>query len=180
MRVVQERYGDHQALQTWDACQSAMVFGNNSDAAQQQFEEGLRHPPEGQEPLDVQIKSITAAQFPEQLLTEAGGKPLVWTEIAKEMGEQLESTSADDFEQGYWVDVETAIPPGELSPNVETLQRDLPEDLREGLNWSKSKQFLYLITALTPPSNFARHPDIEDTDDLSNESPLCAILGTPG
>lgn len=62
----------------------------------------------------------------------------------------LQATPVDDFEQGYWVDINQAVPPGKISFDIESLQRDLPEDIRSGLNWSPDKKFFFLISVFSP------------------------------
>ena len=83
--------------------------------------------------LRQEIKRITGAQFMDHLLTESGSQPLDWFEIT-ERNDNPPEIAVDDFEQGYWVDVNQAVPAGKLSPNIETLRRDLPEDITAGLN----------------------------------------------
>ncbi len=144
------RYGSAETFQTWDGCSSLVVLNNNPDAAQKQFEAWLCTQPEGENPLTVQIKKIAAAQFVDQLLTESGNEPLGWLEIWKEWQSQAESLPIDEFEQGYWVDVESAIPSGRLAPDVQMFRQELPEDLRAGLNWSPDKQFFYVLSVLAP------------------------------
>jgi hypothetical protein len=58
----------------------------------------------------------------------------------------------DDFEQGYWVDINQAAPPGKTSFDMESLKRDLPEDIRSALNWSPDKKFFFLLSVLSPRS----------------------------
>jgi hypothetical protein len=79
----------------------------------------------------------------------------------------------DDFEQGYWVDINQAVPPGKISFDVESLKRDLPEDIRSGLNWSPDKKFFFLVSVLSPrplpviPADEleSNAPDRDDADD---------------
>jgi hypothetical protein len=159
-------------LQTWDACLSQIVLGGSPDEAQTRFEAWLRTTPEGENPVEIKIRNMTAVQFVDQLFTESGGTPLDWPEIAKQALSQLESTPVDDFEQGYWVDVDQAVRPEGLSPNVEWLQRDVPEDIRSGLNWSADMQFFFLLTVFAPPPpppDFVDEPETDAPD--SAESP---------
>jgi hypothetical protein len=60
----------------------------------------------------------------------------------------VESVPADDFDQGYWVDVNAVCQP---APSLEALRRELPEDIRSSLNWAEEKQFFFLLSALRPP-----------------------------
>lgn len=93
---------------------------------------------------------MVAAQFVDQLLTESGGQPLDWPRISRQVNDLLQSTPVNDFEQGYWVDINQAVPPGKISFDVGSLKRDLPEDIRSGLNWSLDKKFFFLVSVLSP------------------------------
>ncbi|MGD1084307.1 MAG: tetratricopeptide repeat protein [Verrucomicrobiota bacterium] len=129
-------------------CTCSIVCADNADAARKRFEELLRAQPEGEIPTRTQINKLVAAQFVEQLLTETGFVPMDWARIAREAQANLESISADDFEQGYWVDVNAVLQP---SSDIEALRADLPEDIGSGLNWAGDKQFLFLLSVLSPP-----------------------------
>jgi hypothetical protein len=137
-------------LQTWDSCVSAIVYGGDTEQAQRRFEAWCRLIPDGASPVEMDFKRVVAAQFVDELLTEPGGKPLDWPHISQQVGDLLQATPVDDFEQGYWVDINQAVPPGKISFDIESLKRDLPEDIRSGLNWSPDKKFFFLVSVLTP------------------------------
>ena len=169
------RSGVTNAIQTWDGCESLIVFGESPDEAEKRFEARLRATPEGENPAEVAIRKITAAQFVDQLFTESGPVPLNWPEILKQVEAQFESTPVDDFEQGYWLDVEQAVRPEKLSFSAGTLQSDLPEDIRSGLNWSADKQFLFVLSVLSPlelPLEQVEESEAEDAnpDESANEN----------
>jgi hypothetical protein len=151
VRPSRNQYETAETYQTWDACESGIIYGGELGDAQKQFEATCLLSPEGQKPVETVIKRLVGAQIIEQLLTESGTRPLDWPDIAREVGEEVSATPPDDFEQGYWVDVNQALPPGRTTRDSESLQRDLPEDIRSGLNWSAEKQFLFLVTVLSPP-----------------------------
>ena len=136
---------------SWDSCESAIVFGADPDEAQKKFEAWCRSSPDGENPAEPIIKRVVVAQFIEQLLTESGGRALDWRAISRQVTEQVSANAVDDFEQGYWVDVNQAVPAGSSGFDVEALQRDLPEDIRSGLNWSPTRKFLFLVSVLSPP-----------------------------
>jgi len=98
----------------------------------------------------VIIKKIVAAQFVDQLFTEAGGQPLDWQSISQQVNDRLQATPVDDFEQGYWVDIDQIMPPGQIAPDLESLQRHVPEDIRSGLNWLPDKKFYFLVSVFSP------------------------------
>jgi hypothetical protein len=164
------------SIQIWDSCASAIIYGGDAEQAQKRFEAWCRQTPEGQNPLETEIKKVVAAQFVDQLLSESGGKPLDWPQISRQVNDTLQATPVDDFEQGYWVDVNQAVPPGKLSFDVGSLKRDLPEDIRSGLNWSPDKKFFFLLSVLSPRSSPSIPADELETDapnhdDASDENP---------
>src|SRR5262249_36282990 len=103
--------------------------------------------------------------------TEEGSEHLDWSQIAEQAIAQAESFDAEAFEQGYWVDVNQAVRPGKLSPNIDTLQRDTPEDFGADLNWVADKQFLFVLSVLSPPPPPEPEPEFEESPsaDLENE-----------
>jgi len=160
-------------LQTWDGCASAIVYGGDPGQAQKRFEAWCRLTPDGENPVEMDIKKVVAAQFVDQLLTESGGQPLDWPRVSRQVNDILQATPVDDFEQGYWVDINQALPLGKISFDVGSLKRDLPEDLRSGLNWSPDKKFFFLVSVLSPrplpaiPADDleSNEPDGDDADD---------------
>jgi hypothetical protein len=145
-------------LQTWDACVSAIIYGGAAEQAQKRFEAWCRLTPDGENQVEMDFKKVVAAQFVDQLLTESGGQPLDWPEISRRVNDILQATAVDDFEQGYWVELNQALPAGKISFDIESLKRDLPEDIRSGLNWSPDKQFIFLLSVLTERPSPANLP----------------------
>ena len=137
-------------LQTWDGCASAIIYGGDPEQSQRRFEAWCQPVQEGEHQAAVIIKRIVAAQFVDQLFTEAGDQPLYWPKISEQVNDLLQATSVDDFEQGYWVDINQAVPPGKISPDIESLKRELPEEIRSGLNWSPDRKFYFLVSVLSP------------------------------
>ena len=169
--------------QTWDACDSLIVCADTSEAAQKRFEEWLSTGPEGENPVEVRINRIVAAQFFDQQLTETGPLPIDWPEIAKQVRSDVESTPVDDFEQGYWVDVNAVLRP---APDLDTLHQELPEDISSGLNWAAEKQFFFMLSVLGPPSPLpsesATEPEAaaapeapESSDENREEFPITSV-----
>ncbi|HTQ50843.1 MAG TPA: hypothetical protein VMJ12_09030 [Candidatus Acidoferrales bacterium] len=153
-------------IQTWDACASQIVLGDSPEEAQTKFEIWLRTMPEGENPVEVILRKIAAAQFIDQWFTESGGAPLNWPEILKRAESQLQSTPMDDFEQGYWVDVDRVVRPEKLSFSAGTLQSEVPEDIRSGLNWLSDRKFLFVLSVLSPPA-----PQVEPVDEPETDNP---------
>jgi hypothetical protein len=165
--------GAGKSWQTWAALSMQIIQAATPEEAQTRFEAPLHAPPEGEDPVDMKIVKISGAQFVEYLLTESSNVPLDLPAIAKEAQAQLEATAVDDFEQGYWVEVDPVVSPVELSQSVDALRAALPEDIRSGLNWAPEKQFLFMLTALTPWSPDAGagwDPDAEPPSEETGEA----------
>lgn len=94
-------YGPAGSFQSWDSCASAIVPGENPDDAGEKFNAWLHTQPEDENPVDIQVRLVTAAQFVGELLTESGNAPLELRKISQQVQAQLESAAVDDFEQGY-------------------------------------------------------------------------------
>src|ERR1039458_3557892 len=159
------------------SCASTIVCADNAEEAKKRFEEWLSAPPAEGGPVDIHIHKMVVAPFVDQLLKETESIPLDWPQIAMQARSDLESTPADDSEQGYWVDVNAVLPP---STNLEDLRRDLPEDISSGLNWAEDKQFFFLLSVLSPPppppaepweEPEAEHSDgVETSEEAADES----------
>ncbi|HTR42453.1 MAG TPA: hypothetical protein VMH87_12635 [Pseudomonadales bacterium] len=138
-------------IQTWDDCMCAVAFGISPEDAQKQFEAWLNQQPPGENPIAVVVHKIAGAAFIDRLLTESGNMPLDWPRILPQMDSLLQAMPVDDFEQGYWVDVDEVVQPGKLSFSAGTLESDVPEDVRSGLNWAADRKFFFVVSVLTPP-----------------------------
>jgi len=133
-----------------DSCSSGIFHGANLDEARQEAEKALLASGDPEHPGTVKIEKIVIAPVHNQILTETGEVPLDWKQFSEEMTRILESAQLDDNEQGYWVDCNRCPAPTQLSPNIESLQLDLPEDIRSGLNWSLDKTYFFLVSVLSP------------------------------
>jgi hypothetical protein len=129
-------------------CHSLIVCANDAAEARQHFEKWICAPPEGESQIQTRINRVVATQFIDQLLTEKESVPIDWPQIARQAQLDMESIPADNFDQGYWLDVNAIISPG---ATLEALRDALPEDVRSGLNWAEDKQFFYLFSVLSPP-----------------------------
>jgi hypothetical protein len=156
-----------ETLQTWDTSASFIIIAENSHKAQALFEECIRFQSQDEKPKQIEVRKITGAQFLDQMLTEKGNEPLDWRQIQERALIQVESTAIDSFEQGYWVDVDHAVPREKLSPNIEALQADLSQELSTDLNWSVDKQFLFVLSVFSPPPP---PPAFDPEEDLSTSA----------
>jgi hypothetical protein len=120
------------------------------EEARQEAEKALLASGDPEHPGTVKIEQIVGASVHDQILTETGEVPLDWKQFTEEMARILESAQLNDNEQGYWVDCNQWPAPAQLSPNIEALQLDLPEDIRSGLNWSLDKTYFFLVSVLSP------------------------------
>ena len=176
---------------TWENHENAVVLGDRADVAQNEFEGWLEARSRGENPSEIQISRVLAAQFVDQLFTEAGPASVDWAKIREEADATLQTIPLDDFEQGYWADVNQLVPPGNISADVASLEQNLPEDIRSGVNWSPDKKFFYIVCALSLPLSLGRpavaaetgapvetEADVESSvpdDELSPESPPLEI-----
>jgi hypothetical protein len=144
--------GPRDTIEVWDAWSSQLVLSYSPDGARELFESDLRAHPEGENPKDVIIRKIVTAPVVDKLLTESANLPLDWPNIMQQTESLLQSTPMDDFEQGYWVDVDEIVRPGKLSFSIGTLPSEVPEEIRSGLNWSADKKFFFLVIVLPPPA----------------------------
>jgi hypothetical protein len=161
------------SLQSWDGSASLIVVAPNSNDAQTLFEDCVRTQQPDKNPTHIEIRKIAGTQVLDQLLTEEKSEPLDWSKISELAITQAESFDADSFEQGYWVDVDEAVPPGDLAPNVEDLQRESPQDICSGLNWSAEKQFLFVLSVFSPQPTPAINlgldpPELAESEDERN------------
>jgi hypothetical protein len=140
-------------IEVFDSFWDAIVFANSSEEAHELFGTALCEPQEGEgeNPREVTVRKIAVAPIVDRLLTESGDVPLTWAKILEQSNSLVESTPADDFEQGYWVDVDAVVPSDKISFSVGTLESNVPEDVRSGLNWSSNKQFYFLLKVLPLP-----------------------------
>ena len=160
------------SIRVWDSCVSAIIYGGDTEQAQKRFAAWCRRTPDGENLVETEIKKVVAAQFVDQLLTESGSQPLDWPEISRRVNDILQATAADDFEQGYWVDIHQALPPGKISFDIGSLKRDLPEDIRSGLNWSPDKKFFFLVSVLSPRPAPANPPGELESDAVISDDEL--------
>jgi hypothetical protein len=146
-----------------DACSNVILYGGDEAAAWKAFEESLLNSADSEVPAPPRIQMMVGAPVLDQLLTETGNAPIQWPEVTDEILRILESTPMDSQEQGYWVECDECVRPDKLASGIEWLQRELPEDIRSGLNWSADKTYFFLISVLSPP---APPPEfVEDADE---------------
>jgi hypothetical protein len=157
-------------FRTWDSCVSQIVAGNDPAEAQSRFEAWLVANPT----VQVEIKKVVATQFVGQLLAEAGAAEIDWPRVCQDANAILEGTPVDDFEQGYWVDPNEILGPGQTSSDINALQRGLPDDIRDSLNWAPEKTFLFVVSVLSPPV-----PPPDPVEEFEDETPT-ATEGNTG
>ncbi len=161
----------------WDGSLDAIIFAYSLEEAQTLFANELSQPSqEGENPKTVTIRKTAVAPVVDRLLTESGNVPLNWPQIFEQSNSLVESTPADDFEQGYWVDVNTVVPSDNISFSAGTLESNVPEDMRSGLNWSGDKQFFFLLKVLPLPLPPRPKYEIEaenegEVEDAQHKSP---------
>src|SRR5206468_3619075 len=104
-------------------------YGGDAGRAQKTFEDWCRRSPEGEGPVQTDIKKIVGAELIEQLLTESGGQQLDWSRISESLMEPVSAieteaeapTAPGDFGEGYWVDVNQTVPLESVGLDIELL-----------------------------------------------------------
>ena len=167
------QHGRGQTLQTWDSCATMIVCADNPDDAQEFFDSWLHSVSEGENPVQIEIKKLVAAQFLEQMLTETGHERIDWTQISNRVEPTVEVEEGDNPDPGYWADVNQLVRPNRLSTSLEALKTDLAEDIQSGLNWSAERQFFFILSVLSPP------PTLVIPDSVAESSPT-DVDDTPG
>jgi hypothetical protein len=173
-QVRRNRQSGSETIEITDASLPVIVFSPSSDAAQSLVENALREQEPGESPKEITIRKFYEAPIVDQLLTESGNVPLNWPQILKKMDSLLESTPVDDFEQGYWVDVDQVVPSDNISFSLGTIESNVPEDVRSGLNWSGEKHFFFLLKVLplpAPPQIPTYEPEDEDAESERSGEP---------
>ena len=98
------------SMQIWDSCRVRSFTVATRNRRKNGLKPGAVGLRKDENPVETEIKKVVAAQFVDQLLTESGGKPLDWPQISRQVNDILQATPVDDFEQGYWVDINQAVP----------------------------------------------------------------------
>ena len=159
--------------QVVDGCSSLILYGGEEEESWKRFEEYLLSPNQMEQPVGTKIEKITGSPVLEEILTETGFTALNWVDLCAEQERSLESIAPDDLSQGYWADGNELVDPHQLSPNIESLQRELPEDIGSALNWSADKVYLFLLSVLAPGETFVNvefeaeegYPEEEESDE---------------
>jgi hypothetical protein len=137
-------------VQTWDYSPDLVVAAGTPEEAQNRFQAWIVDRQKSS--TESEIKKIVAAQFLDQLLSESGDAFVDWTRVRQQADVQLEITPEDDSEQGYWVEVNDLVAPGRIAATVQELRDGLPVEVRNGLNWSPEKLFLFIVIVLSRPA----------------------------
>lgn len=175
-----------------DSCSTLIVYGADEEASWKAFEKWLLRSDVGEDPIPKKVEKIVGAPFLDQLFTETGFAPLDWDDLWEEAQRTIEGTAADETGQGYWVDCNQCFNLNHLPANLESLQKELPEEIRSGLNWSPDKVYFFVLSVLSPPAprpEIVENPETVRTpleegsnspeeDDVSTERQL--ILTFPG
>lgn len=134
--------------QRWDFCTDSIVGGETAQQAQERYEAWLHHTRD--DSTELEIKQIIATPFTDQLLSELGPATLDWPTLCRQAVALLENTAAEESQQGYWVDVNNIPWPSPMPESADALLKELPPEVRDGLNWEPDKLFLFIISALVP------------------------------
>jgi hypothetical protein len=168
-----------------DSCSSVILYGGDVEVARKAFEKGLQAEGGSESDAPVKIIRTLAAPVHDQLITENGSLPIDWRQLSEEMTTLVETSELDNTDQGYWVDCNACLQLSRLSANIESLQLDLTDDIRSGLNWSLDKTYFFLVSVLSPVApqpqydleELERHgqhdSDEDENSELAEEVELC-------
>lgn len=148
-------YGPEEGWVTWVSNSNFTVLGETPEEVQSSIEASMKLSSNTEHPDQVDIIRISGAQFVECLLTETGDEPINWPETCKVVQRRLEVADPNDFEPGYWVDVNLVVRPGEVSESLDALRTAVPEDIASGLNWAPEKLFHFVVTVFSSPESGA-------------------------
>ncbi len=154
-----------------ERCLSLILYGGDEAACRKAFEEHLRNSGAAEDSTPVKIERIVGAPMFDRLITEAGQEPMDWSGISEAVVTATEAAGADDADPGYWVDVNQVLHQANLSPDLEWLRRELPEDIRSGLNWSGEKTYFFLISVLSPLPPPPDYDEEFEAEELRAEDP---------
>lgn len=161
-----------------DGCVNVILYGGGKEEAMASFEEQLLAPNRSENPATIKIEKIICAPVFDQLFTETRSIPINWPEICQEAETILQATQPDDLAQGYWVDCDQVVPSSELSANLDSLKRELPEDICSNLNWSGDKTYFFLVSVITtPPQSVGLYEDQvnQQIEGAANEDELTEL-----
>jgi hypothetical protein len=151
--------------QVFDTCRSLIFYGAEQDAAIKAFEHALLRDNPGEEAATIKVEKIIAAPVLQQMLTERGPVPLDWPRLDEEVAQIVQATAVDVMDEGYWVDCNLWSGPDDVHTDIDSLQKDLPEEIRSGLNWSADKTYIFLLNVF----RLVAAPDYPD-EELEDES----------
>jgi hypothetical protein len=176
-------------LRIGDDCSEMIVCGDDPRMCQKSFEGWLKPAADSGRKATVMIKKLFHVKMVDQLLTETGNQTVDWPTMAERASQLAQTSLGDGLEEGYWVDINQALPPGKISPDLVTLQRDVPEDIRSGLNWAAEKKFIFLVNVFKPlpppvdpfdvsePTRSA-YPKPGEEEEIEETPPLDALVAT--
>jgi len=154
---------------------SAIVHGEDAARAQRTFEEWCQRSRENE--AQTELRKILGSQLVGELLTESGREALDWEAISSKVTGTVPTSDADDSDasdepvdhgEGYWVNVNEVVTLESVRPDIESLKRDLPEEISSALNWSPEKKFIFLVSSLAPPPVMTEA--LDEFEDSGSES----------
>lgn len=164
----QSKYGVQQITNTVELCSRLIVGSEDRDSAEKKFADWLVSD-DAEEVVAQRIGKIVGAPMLNDLLAESGQRPINWETINDEAQAACSAEMEnDDFEQGFWADVNQIVPP---HFNVDSLLQNLPDDIRSGLNWSADKKFYFLLSVLGSNPDTNSTPDFEDSAEMPEDDP---------
>jgi hypothetical protein len=146
-----------------DACFTSILHGCDELQGRAWFEGWLQRGGRDADQTPRRIEQITVTPIVDRLFTETGDEPLDWAALDGEAAPALTAGEDAYDQQGYWADGNALVPPAPLAPDLDALHRNLPDDVRSGLNWSADAQNVFLVSALAFPTPVPE-PDYDNPD----------------
>jgi len=156
----------------FDTCSSVIYHDCDEPSARARFEDGLQHGGRAEDEHPRKIEQITVSPIVDRLFTETGDEPLDWAAVDAQAGQVLEAGEAAYEQQGYWADCNELVSPARLASDIASLQRNLPDEVRSGLNWSAEAQNYFLVSALVICSPVEPEPDYDNPEPTDVEGDL--------
>lgn len=154
-----------------DNCHNLILYGGDAEGAGNAFEKILLNSGQSQEQPNVKIEKVVGAPVLEQMLAETGFLPIDWQQVADETLKSVESSEGEEQSQGYWVDCNEWPRPEPLSPSLESLRAELPDEIRDGLNWLPDKTYFFLVSILSPVAPQPLYADEDEQEGNEEQEP---------
>lgn len=127
------------------------MVGLEREAAWKHYEECLLAVGDGEPSAPRKIRKVACAPVLDKVLTESGSVPLDWDLVGREVVQALEDGPLDQSERGYWLDCDQCLDPEKLPTTLDSLRRELPDEIISELNWKADRNYVFIVQVLSLP-----------------------------